>query len=208
MRSVAMVLVLVLAGCGSASESTPAPLATERVVISPLGVSLSVPPGYAVYPWGDDRSGAWVVDMNPVGRQPHRITLDPAAPETLERPRDHGMSADCPWVGPETARLGQGSSVSYYSSTGCGGSGGIVASLAGLWQLGERRLLLSCTAQAEPVFGGSLPDPTGCLAQLRSARAVPVSDDPVRLGPSGIEQRPLAILPILRGSSSATEPAE
>lgn len=203
-----MAMVLALAGCGTASESTPAPLANERVVISPLGVALSVPPGYAVYPWGDDRGGAWVVDMNPGGRRPHRITLDPAVPETLERPRDHGMSADCPWVGPETAQLSRGSSLAYYSSIGCGGSGGIEASLAGLWQLGEHRLMVSCTAQAEPVFGGGALDPTGCLDQLRSARAMPVSDDPVRLGPSGIEQRPLVMLPTLLGNRSTTEPAE
>ncbi len=197
-------MLAVLVGCG-AETVTPAPQAgpgTERVVISPLGVSLSVPFGYAVYPRSRGEHDVWVVDMNPGGRQPRVIVLDPSAPEQLTPPTSRDPA--CPWVGPVEEQLGATNTLRYFTSVGCGGSGGIVGSLAGLWDLSGHRFAISCTAQSEQ--GG--PDPAGCLAQLRTARAVPATDAPVRLGPTGTERNPLIIAPPLAGRQPRGQPDE
>ncbi len=191
MTDAMLALALTLSACGGGPDETPATPSPgeaqrERVVLSPIGLSLSVPPGYAVYPQGPRELGPWVVEMNPEGRQPRRIVVSAAAPEQLAPPSERGP--DCPWEGPFTADLSTGSTVSYYSSVGCGGSGGVEAALTGLWRLGERRYVLSCLVQGEPGLLGDGPDPTGCLQQLRSARAVLATDTPVRLGPTGTER--------------------
>lgn len=198
-------LAALAVGCGAepGEPSAPASFRPERVVISPIGVSLAVPPGYAVYPRGGDPGGVWVVDMNPGGRQPRVIVLDPNAPDQLTRPAGQEDPA-CPWVGPLEERLGGDSAVRYFARVGCGGSGGIQGALAGLWDLDGRRFAVSCVVQSE--LGE--PDPASCLEQLRSARAVPATDTPVRLGPSGTEQSPLILAPPLVGTQTAGEPSD
>jgi hypothetical protein len=163
---------------------------------------MAVPPGYAVYL----RAERWVVDMNPGGRQPRLIELDPTAPPSLVRPRD--VDPACPWLGPFHEQLGPDSTLDYFTAVGCGGSGGVEGFLAGHWSLGGQRIVVSCSVQREPVFGGSGPDPAGCLVQLRSACAVPATDTPVRVGPTGSTQPPLILAPPLAGTQSRGAPSE
>jgi hypothetical protein len=208
MRSGALAGLALLLGCGADPQpaaSKPEPQ-RERVVLSPLGVSLSVPSDYAVYPRGEDSGGPWVVDLNPGGRQPLQVVLDPSGPDTLERPSTRGPG--CPWQGPVSERFADDNGIRYYRSVGCGGSGGVEAALVGLWDIGDRRLVISCIAQQEPSFGEDGPDPLWCLELLRSARAVPATDTPPRLGPTGVEQRPLVIAPPLAGGQSSGEAGE
>ncbi len=196
-----VLLMALLAGCGSGElpPSPPPPLEGERIVISRLGVSMRVPAGYAVYSRGDRPDSAWVVDMNPGGRQPRRIVLAPAGEDSLGSP-GQGDPA-CPWTGPHEAVMSQNSAISYHSSVGCGGSGGVEARLVGTWTIDARRFAVSCTAQGEPA-----PVPAGCLEQLRSARAVPITDTPPRLGPTGTTQPPLLVAPPGVGAQSSGEP--
>ena len=60
----------------------------------------------------------------------------------------------------------------------------------GLWSIEDRRFHVSCSIQDEPSFGAE-PDPEFCLDILRSARVVPATEAPVRLGPTGSSQSPL-----------------
>lgn len=208
MRSAILACLVPLIGCGvepQPAETTADPL-LERVVLSPLGVSLSVPPGYAVYPRGADGRGIWVVDLNPGGRQPRQIVLDPEGPDQLPEPSPRG--ADCPWQGPVDQLLEEGNSVRFHSSVGCGGSGGVEAVLVGVWALGSRRFALSCITQHEPGLGDDGPDPIWCLEFLGSARDVPATATPPRLGPTGSEQPPLIIAPPLAGGQTSDEPGE
>ncbi len=189
MLSVALVLLI---GCGTEPEPAPAEPSTERLVISRIGLALSVPPGYAFRPRGGDFGGAWVVDLNPGGRQARRLLLEPDIPDALDRPVDR--DASCPWQGPTAEVLSDSVFIEYYTSVGCGGSGGIEAALVGHVKLGERRYGLGCSTQVEPGFAGG-PDPRWCLDLLRSARSVPVTNAPPRFGPTGALQNPLVLLP-------------
>lgn len=184
---VVMVLFLVAvencSGCnGTLSASQPE---REGVVIPALGIALSLPAHYAVHSRGEEDEGPWVIDLNPGGRGVRRIVLEPVAPDVLQRPGDH--DPDCPWLGPETTSLWEGGVVEFFTSVGCGGSGGVEADLVGHWELGERRFALRCETQGEPVFDDG-PDPDWCLDLLRIAHLVPVLHAPPRLGPTGVER--------------------
>jgi hypothetical protein len=178
--------LLLLLGCEAPRQGAPARPETERVVISRLGVALSVPPPYAVYQRSRAEDAPWVVDLRPGMRSPRLIILDPAGPEALVAPSSEDPS--CPWVGPSQRALGKAGDLRYFTSVGCGGSGGIEAFLVGRWSVGERELSVSCRHQAEPA-----PDPESCLELLRSARAVPITDAPPRIGPSGSLEDPLML---------------
>jgi hypothetical protein len=207
-RSCALACLFVLVACGSEplpSASTPVP-SRERVVISPLGLSVSVPSGYVVHPRGEDRRGPWVVDLAPGGRQPRRIIISPDGPAEPIAPSERDPA--CPWLGPVDRSLGDDAHVRYLSSVGCGGSGGVEGVLVGLWELGGRRFSLSCITQSEPGIGAAGPDPAWCLDELRGARVVPATDTPVRLGPTGVEQTPLIFAPLPGGGQSVGEPGE
>ncbi len=183
-------LLLFLTGCSTESEPVlPKAPAGERIVLSPIGLALSVPPDYTVRPRSDDPAGAWIVDLAPGQRQPRRIVVVPDPPGEAEVPKTDDPA--CPWQGPETFQAATASSIRYHVSVGCGGSGGVEARLAGLWEIGDRRFGLSCVTQAEPLVSGETPDPAWCLELLPTARAVPITDAPVRLGPTGTERRPV-----------------
>jgi hypothetical protein len=183
-----LLLLAFLSGCDSPSETTPAKPETERVVISRLGVALSVPPPYAVYRRSEAEDAPWVVDLRPGMRGPKQIILDPAPPAELPPQTPDGYGAL------EEERLSDGSALRYrVAELGCGATGWCEEQLVGLWKLGERTLGVTCLHQAEVGPFEEGPRAEACLEQLRGARDVPVTDAPPRIGPSGVLENPMML---------------
>ena len=190
MRASWLACLLTLSACGPSAEQQQAAITAsrERFVISQLGLSMAVPPPYAVYRQHAAEDAPWVVDLAVGARQARRITLQQVSASEHARPEDHDLA--CPWEGPWSREVHAGSTVRYFTAQGCGGSGGEEAWLAGLWTIDGRSFRIGCGVQQEPGFGLG-PDPASCLVHLRGARAIPATDTPVRFGPNGSDRAPL-----------------